>query len=50
MGGVLGMAWCLANGSTPGRMAMSGPENNVKRAVKDDQVAKDISLSDLVVS
>jgi hypothetical protein len=50
MGGVLGMAWCLANGSTPGRMAMSGPENNVKRAVKDDQVAKDMSLSDLVVS
>jgi hypothetical protein len=29
---------------------MSGPENNVKRAVKDDQVAKDMSLSDLVVS
>jgi hypothetical protein len=46
MGGILGVAWYIATGSSSGKMTIPGPKNNyVKRAVKA-QVDDDTPLSD----
>jgi hypothetical protein len=50
MGGVLGMAWYIATGSSLGKMPMPVPKNNVGHDVKADQVAKHNPLSELAIS
>jgi hypothetical protein len=50
MDGILSVAWYIATGTTSGKTTMPGPKNNVERIVKADQVAEDLSLSEMAAS